>query len=75
MFTFLKVDFTKAMLSRIANDNDAKTTVIGIIAAGILAAGVDWGKLFAGDSNEVGKVAGAVIAILFSYYTNKPSKK
>jgi hypothetical protein len=74
MLTFVKADFTKAMLSHIAGDNDTKTTLLGIAAGGLLTANLDWGKLFHGDSAECGKAAGAVIAVAIGYYTNKPSK-
>lgn len=69
--TFVKADFAKAMLSHIASDNDTKTTILGVLAAGILTAGLDWGKLFHGDSGEMGKAAGALVAVALGYYTNK----
>jgi len=74
MLTFIKSDFAKAALSKLAHDNDTKTTVLGIAAAGLLTANLDWSKLFHGDSAELGKAAGAIVAILIGYYTNKPNK-
>lgn len=74
MLTFLKADFAKALLGRVARDNDTKTTVLGIMAGGLLAANLDWGKLLAGDPNQIGNAAGAVIAVLVGYYINKPNK-
>jgi hypothetical protein len=75
MLTFIKADFTKALLSRVAASNDTKVTILGIAAGGLLAANLDWGKLFHGDSAELGKAVGAVVAVLIGYYTNKPDKK
>jgi len=75
MLTFAKADFAKAMLSNIAHSNDTKTTLLGIAAGGLLTAGLDWGKLFHGDAGELGKAAGALVAVGFGYLTNKPSKK
>jgi hypothetical protein len=75
MITFIKADFAKALLSRVANDNDTKTTILGLAAGALLAANLNWGLLFKGDSGELGKAAGAVIAVLIGYYTNKPNRK
>ncbi len=67
----LQGDFLKAALNKVATSNDTKTTVIGYAAAAAIAAGIDWGKLFQKDPNELGKLAGAIVAALFGYYTNK----
>lgn len=75
MLTFLKVDFTKAILGRVASSNDTKATVLGAIAGALLVANLDWGKLFAGDAGQIGQAVGAVIAVLIGYYTNKPDGK
>jgi hypothetical protein len=72
MFTFVKVDFAKALLGRLTASNDTKTTVLGIAAAGLLAANLDWGRLFHGDSVQLGQAAGALVAAAIGYYTNKP---
>ena len=74
MLTFVKADFAKAMLGRLANSNDTKATILGLAAGGLLTANLDWGKLLHGDSAQLGQAAGAVIAVLIGYYTNKPDK-
>lgn len=74
MLAFVKADFAKALLGRLAKDNDTKTTLLGIAAAALIAAQLDWGKLVAGDSAELGKAAGAVVAGLLGFYTNKKDK-
>ena len=74
MFTFIKTDFAKSFLDKLKSDNDTKTTVLGIAAGALLTANLDWPKLFRGDSTELGKAAGAVVAVLIGYYTNKPNK-
>lgn len=73
MFTFVKAGFAESFVRSIAKSNDAKTTVLGLVAAALLAAGLDWGKLINGDSTEIGKVAGAAVVALLGYYTNKPN--
>lgn len=74
MFTFVKADFTKALLGKVARDNDTKTTLLGFVAAGLLAANLDWGKLIQGDSTQIGQAVGAAVAVAIGYYTNKPTK-
>lgn len=72
--TFVKGKFAEAFVSRLAMSNDTKATVLGLVAAAILASGVDWGKAIQGDSTELGKVAGAVVTALLGHYINKPDK-
>jgi hypothetical protein len=67
--------FLKALLARLATSNDTKATILGIVAGGLLAANLDWGKLIAFDSAQLGQAAGAVIAVLIGYYTNRPDTK
>lgn len=54
--------------------NDAKTTLLGIAAGGLLAANLDWAKLFNRDRAELAKAGGAVIVAMLGFYTNKPSE-
>jgi len=72
MLTFAKVDFIKALLSKVSNDN--KTTILGFIASGLMAAKLDWGLLLKGDSGQLGILAGAIVTALLCYYTNKPDQ-
>lgn len=75
MLTFVKADFAREAVKRIAASNDHKTTILGVVAGLLIAAQLDWGKLVNGDSVEMGKAAGAVVAGLVGYYTNKPDTK
>lgn len=75
MLTFVKAAFAKSMVSKLANDNDTKTTILGLAASAVITSQIDFGKLLSGDSTEIGKAAGAVIAALIGYYTNKANKK
>jgi len=75
MMTWVKVRIIRSFLGGLANSNDTRTTVLGIVAAALLAAQLDWGKLLHGDPDQIGLAAGAVVAALFGYLTNKPSKK
>lgn len=52
-------------------NNDTKTTILGLAAGALLAAGIDWGKFFVGDHAEWSRAAGAVIVGLLGYWTNK----
>ena len=74
MVTFVKAAFAKGLLGKVASDNDTKTTVLGLAAGALLAGQIDFGKLMAGDSGEIGKAAGCVVAAAIGYYTNKPNK-
>lgn len=71
---FIKVPFIKSCLGRIASSNDTKTTVLGVVAAAVLASEIDYGKLLNGDGGEIGKVVGVVVVALIGYYTNKHPK-
>jgi hypothetical protein len=75
MLTFLKADFLREALKRVASSNDTKTTVLGAAASALLLANIDWAKLLHGDSAEEGKAVGAVIVAAIGYYTNKPAKQ
>jgi hypothetical protein len=75
LIAFVKGAFAKALVGKIATDNDTKTTVLGLVAAGLLAGQIDWGKLLNGDSAEIGRAVGCVVTALLGYYTNKADKK
>jgi len=68
---FIKALFVKSLVKQLARDNDRKTTVLGIVAAALLAAQLDWSRLVAGDAGEIGRAAGVAVAALFGYLTNK----
>jgi len=74
MLTFVKSAFAKSLVSKIASDNDTKTTVLGVAASALLASSIDFSKLINGDSNEIGKAVGAIVVALLGYYTNKKNK-
>jgi len=65
----------KTALKKFSTDNSTKTTVLGVLAAGLLAADIDFGKLLTGDVAEITKVVSAVVALLFGFYTNRPNKE
>jgi len=71
---FLKALFTKSFLKRLAGDNNSKTTLLGFVAAALLAANVEWSKLFAGEPAEIGQAAAVLIAALWGWFTNRPEK-
>jgi hypothetical protein len=73
MLGFVKADFAKALVGKISNDN--KTTILGVVAAALLATKLDWGLLLKGDSAQVGTAVGVVITALLGYYTNKKDSK
>lgn len=73
MLTFVKVDFIKALLGKVSNDN--KTTILGVLAGALLVAQVNWTLLLKGDSTQIGYAAGALVTALLGYYTNKPEGK
>lgn len=75
MLTTLKINFVKACLGGLAKSNDTKTTVLGLAAAALIGAQLDWAKLLHGDPQALGEAVGAVVAALIGYYTNKPDNK
>ncbi len=75
MLDNIKGSIAKGFVSKIANDNDTKTTVLGFALSGLLTANIDFGKLFAKDPTELGKAAGALLVAGLGYYTNKSKTK
>jgi len=72
MLTGVKARIIKAFISSIARSNDTRTTIMGIVAAALIAAQLDWTALLKGDPDQIGMAAGAVVAALWGYWTNKP---
>jgi hypothetical protein len=53
------------ILLSLAKDDNTKTTIAGLIAAAVVASGVDFEKLFAGDPYAIAQaVSAALIAVL-----------
>ena len=71
---FLKALFAKSFLKKLAGDNNTRTSVLGFLAAALLAANVEWSKLFAGEPGEIGQAAAVLIAALWGWFTNRPEK-
>ena len=71
---FLKALFAKSFLKKLAGDNNSKTSVLGFLAAALLAANVEWSEVFAGEPAEIGQAAGVLIAALWGWFTNRPEK-
>jgi hypothetical protein len=72
MLTGVKARIIKAFVGSIAKSNDTRTTIMGIVAAALIAAQLDWTALLKGDPDQIGMAAGAVVAALWGYWTNKP---
>jgi hypothetical protein len=75
MLTGVKARIIKAFIGSIARSNDTRTTIMGIIAAALIAAQLDWTALLRGDPDQIGLAAGAIVAALWGYWTNKPDAK
>lgn len=71
MMNWIKARIVRSFLSSLAKSNDTRTTILGIVAASLIAAQLDWGKLLQGDPDQIGMAAGAAVAALFGYWTNK----
>jgi len=71
---FVKGLFAKSFLKSIAKSNDGRTTILGIMAAGLIAKDINWGLALSGDAEQIGTAAGALVAILIGYLTNRPDK-
>lgn len=71
MITWIKARILRGFLGGLARSNDTRTTVLGVVAASLLAAQLDWAKLLQGDPDQLGLAAGAAVAALFGYWTNK----
>jgi len=74
MLTAVKARIIRAFINSIARSNDTRTTIMGIVAAGLIAAQLDWTALLKGDPDQIGLAAGAVVAALWGYWTNKPDR-
>jgi len=74
MLTAVKARIIRAFVGSIARSNDTRTTIMGIVAAGLIAAQLDWTALLKGDPDQIGLAAGAVVAALWGYWTNKPDR-
>jgi len=51
--------------------SDKKTTILGVIAAALLASKIDISKLIELDPNELANAAGVLVLALHGFYTNK----
>jgi len=52
-------------------NNDKKTTWLGVLIGGIVAANADYTKVLEGNAAEISKLGVAVAVALIGYYTNK----
>jgi hypothetical protein len=75
MLTGMKARIIRAFVSSIAKSNDTRTTIMGIVAAALIAVQLDWAALLRGDPDQIGMAAGAVVAALWGYWTNKPDRR
>jgi hypothetical protein len=71
---FIKAQIVKTTLSNLANNNDLKTTILGVVLAGVQASNLDYGKLLQGDSTQIANAITAVLLAVFGYFTNKKAK-
>ena len=51
-------------------DSEPSTTAAGAVLATVIAAQIDWVKVFEGDVNQVGNLVGALAVLILGYYTN-----
>ncbi len=72
---FIQSAFIKAFLGKIAKDPDTQATVLGFVAAAILAAkDLEWNKVLAGDSGAIGTLVACIVVALLGWRTNKTKK-
>jgi len=50
------------------------TTVLGLLSGALIAANVDYAKLFAGDKVEISKAVASIIAAVFGWATKGDEK-
>lgn len=53
--------------------SEPKTTILGVILAGAVAANLDYAKLLQGDPQQIGNAVAAIVVAVLGYYTNNPS--
>ena len=68
---FIKADILKSVIKNLATSPDHQTTALGLVGGALLAANIDYGKLFAKDPGEIGKAVAVVLIAVFGYLTNK----
>jgi hypothetical protein len=64
----------KTIIDKIAK-SEPRTTVLGFVLAGVIAAQVDYSKLMQKDPVQIGNLIGAIVTALLGYYTNNKSIK
>jgi len=73
--TFIKGAFLKSAVSHL-QDGDTGSTLLGVLAAAILGAGIDFGKVSQGfgttdSAMECGKVAGVAVITVWGFFIGK----
>jgi hypothetical protein len=71
----LKGFLIRAFLKKIT-DGDTGSTILGAIAAALLAGNINWGEVTKGmhdqaSATEIGKVIGIVVLAVWGYFTGK----
>ncbi len=72
---FIKSAFVRALLGHL-KDGDKGSTLLGIIAAALLAANLDFGKILAGlhdqdSAIECGKAAAIALLAIWGYFVGR----
>jgi len=67
--TLIKGKILGTVISKMAA-SEPRTTIGGFILASIMAANVDYGKVFQGDPQQLGLLIAAPIVAVLLYYTN-----
>lgn len=62
------------LLTKLATSPDHQATLLGVVAAALLAGQVNYPHLLMADLKELGKAAGVIVIAAFGYIANKGHK-
>lgn len=50
--------------------SEPRTSFLGLLGGGVIAAKIDYGKLIQGDPQQIGNLVGVVVVVLIGWFTN-----
>lgn len=69
-----KGEFVKVLLEKLTH-GDTGSSILGLVAAGVLTSGVNFGDLFSSDQTKqihaAGLAAGAAVVVVWGYFIGK----
>lgn len=70
----IKGKILKTAVNKVAA-SEPKTSILGALLGGIVAANIDYNKLLQGDPQQIGNAVGAAVVVLLGWFANNAHKK